>query len=110
MKKTIALAALAALAMTSAAAAMSPEEAKQAHYEHMKQVKAQQRAEREAKLKNPAAQSAQEKGFWSREAERAGFSGTGNRVGDFFKSLNPAPFLKRQEEAYNQRKSSGGAR
>ncbi len=74
-------------------------------YQELKKLKEQQRAEREANKKNP--KQVNTSGFWYKEGERSGLGGSGNRVSNFVKALNPAPFFKNQQDKYNARKSGG---
>ena len=71
-------------------------------YQEIKELKDKQRAEREANKKNPPAEN--KNSFWHKEGERSGLGGSGNKVGSFIKNLNPAPFFKKQQEKYNDRK------
>lgn len=107
MKKTMAMALILMFAAGSAMA-MSPEEMQEAKYVEMKKVKDAKReakaAKREAKGQEPAKPN---NGFWDREGERSGLGNSGSRAGNFFKALNPAPFFKNQEAAYNARKTGG---
>ncbi|MBI4431867.1 MAG: hypothetical protein HY592_00060 [Candidatus Omnitrophica bacterium] len=89
------------------AQALSPEEERQAQYEKMKEIKRAQREAREAQ-KSGAAQPAQPgkwSQFWKKEGARSGLATSGSNVGNFFKSLNPAPFLKEQDRKYKERKA-----
>ncbi len=66
-------------------------------------IKAYKKQKREQKATSPATASAVSE-FWKKEGERSGLSHTGSNLSTFVKSLNPAPFLKQKEEAYNARK------
>ena len=46
--------------------------------------------------------------FWSREATRSGIKDSTSGWGNFWTNLNPANFLKNQQDAYNSRKASNG--
>ncbi len=85
--------------------AMSPEEAKEAHFKQMKELKDKQRVEREAAKTNAPAKSNGQPGFWDKEGERSGLGGSGSRMGNFVKNLNPVPFFKEQKERYDARKT-----
>ncbi len=74
------------------------------HYQEIKALKEKQRAEREANRKNPP--PVDKNSFWHKEGERSGLGDTGNRAGSFLKNLNPAPFFKKQQEKYNERKAA----
>ncbi len=78
------------------------------HYQEMKKLKEQQRTERLANKKNP--QPENKSGFWHKEGERSGLGGSGNRMGNFVKSMNPAPFFKNQQEKYNARKAASSGK
>lgn len=72
MKKAIVIGLLMGLTVTPAMATQrgTPE------YEALKEYKNKQRAERDAKKADPAPKE-KKNTFWSREAERSGFAGTG---------------------------------
>ena len=76
-----------------------------ANYEAMKKYKAEQREAKKNAASNPAA--SHEKTFWEKEGDRSGLGDSGNRMGGFLKNLNPVPFFKSQQEAYNARKAGG---
>ena len=51
--------------------------------------------------------SAEVGNFWSREAQRSGIHGpSASGIGNFLSSLNPVDFLKKQKDAYNERKTA----
>ena len=82
-------------------------------YDEMKAIKAKQRAERashKAAVQSGAVEPSKLQKFWKNEGERSGLGQSGNGIGAFLKGLNPAPFLQHQQEAYNARKASGGAK
>lgn len=89
--------------------AMTPEEERQAHFQEMKKIKDKQRVDHEAEKKNEVSQPAgpHEKSFWEKEGERSGLGGSGSRMGNFLKNLNPVPFFKDQDERYKARKAAG---
>jgi hypothetical protein len=107
-KKTIALALLLMTGSVSVFAG-SPEEEKEARYAELKKYKAERRAERDQMKQNPEGPADKEPGFWEREAERSGLGGSQNRIGSFFKNLNPVPFFKEQQEKYESRKAHSEA-
>lgn len=112
MKKLIALfLVMGFVGMCRPAFAMTPEEEKKAHFDAMKAVKEKQRAERETEKKNDSSKPSgpHEKSFWEKEGERSGLGGSGNRMGNIFKNLNPVPFFKDQEERYKARKAGTAA-
>ena len=93
------------LTASGLAVAMTPDEAQEAHRKEMKAIKDTQRQAREAKKANPSSAADQTPGFWQKEGERSGLGGSGNRMGTFFKNLNPVPFFKDQQDKYNARKA-----
>ncbi|OIO36112.1 MAG: hypothetical protein AUJ72_06135 [Candidatus Omnitrophica bacterium CG1_02_46_14] len=84
---------------------MTPEEAKEAHFKEVKAVKEKQRAAREATKASSSANEKKAPGFWEKEGERSGLGGSGSRMGQFIKNLNPVPFFKEQREKYDARKN-----
>ena len=48
--------------------------------------------------------------FWSREAQRAGWTDSGSSWGKFWENVNPVNFLKNQQDAYNARKGGSAAK
>lgn len=104
MKKVITM-----MAVVMAFSAVPAYAANTASYEEMKAIKKAQREKREAEKNNPAAKPETKwSKFWKNEGERSGLAQTGGGAGTFFRSLNPAPFFKSQEEQYNARKSAAG--
>ena len=104
MKKMIVLAVAAILATSSVWAAST------SSYEEMKQIK---KAQREAKAAQKASGTKPEtkwSKFWKNEGERSGLGQSTSGAGTFIHSLNPAPFFKSQQEAYNARKASNGGK
>ncbi len=57
-------------------------------YHQLKEYKNKQRAEREAEKANPTPKS-QQSTFWSREAERSGFAGTGAMFANGIQNIVP---------------------
>lgn len=102
MKRKVAVMVMLALALGGASAYAAKED--DPHYQEMKKYKAEQRAKKEAEKSNP---SPKKPGFWDREGERSGLSGTGQGISGFLKKLNPAPFFKNQQEKYEARKAAG---
>ena len=90
-----------------AATVTGPDAARDAHRKEMKVIKDAQRQDREAKKSAPQNPADKKPGFWDREGERSGLGSSGNKVGTFFKNLNPVPFFKNQQEKYNERKAAG---
>ncbi len=84
-----------------------PDAARDAHRKEMKAIKDAQRQAREAKKSAPQNPADKKPGFWEREGERSGLGSSGNRIGTFFKNLNPVPFFKDQQDKYNERKAAG---
>ena len=74
------------------------------HYQEIKALKEKQRAEREANRKNPG--PVDKNSFWYKEGQRSGLGDAGAKTGNFLSRLNPAPFFKRQQEKYNERKTA----
>ena len=75
-----------------------------ARYDELKKYKEEQR---EARKNAPASTAPHEKTFWEKEGDRSGLGNSGNGVGNFVKNLNPVPFFKSQQDAYNARKTGG---
>ena len=92
-----------------ALAVEGPDAAREAHRKEMKSVKDAQRQTREAKKSTAQNPADKKPGFWDKEGERSGLGNSGNRVGTFFKNLNPVPFFKDQQEKYNARKAGTAA-
>lgn len=80
-----------------------PDAARHAH----RAEKAAERKARGPEMREEHANKDAGNSFWKREGERSGLGNSGERVGSFFKRLNPMPFLVDQEKKYNERK--GGA-
>ena len=105
MKKGIAFLSLFIFIGTTAFAAEGPDAARRQHREEMKKIKQEMREHRketEAVKKEPSKMEQ----FWKKEGERSGLSGSGNKMGGWFKNLNPMPFFKNQGEQYNARKAA----
>ncbi len=69
-----------------------------AEYNALKEYKTKQRAEREAEKANPEPKS-KESTFWSREAERSGFAGTGAMFSNGISRLVPLDKPNSRKEA-----------
>ena len=104
MKKTFALILSLIVVSGTFAHAETPEEARKGHYLEMKKIKDSMRENKKSEISNPSAPSHASE-FWKKEGERSGLGNTGNRMGTFFKNLNPAPFFKDQQDRYNSRKT-----
>ena len=85
---------------------IGPDAARAQHREEMKKIKAEMRQKKEANPQTAKTSSKMDE-FWSREKQRSGFGGAGDRMGSWMKNLNPMPFFKNQDEQYKARKTGG---
>ncbi len=109
MKKIITFSIIAILAAAPAVHARAVEGPDAARHARRAELIAERRAQGPAaestRAAKPAGDSKMAK-FWKNEGERSGLGDSGSRMGNFFRSLNPGPFLRNQEKRYEERKAA----